>query len=1628
MPTPENRMTAQAVHAQFQARPTLRSVTAQMLTNSLQEKYPPLTLPLAALHLAFARDGGGRALVPLLDVALAYLADGSLPELATRDGLDAYLSDATGTRLLYDAQGARPYDLNVIQGVIQELPLILHVGFQEALSAFWSEDDSTGGSRWQWLAGMLHSLFRGCAISLSGIDDQQLRALASLARYPAREARSRQPWPDNAVHAYSLETQLTHGDVTLTLQGSEILIVCGERVWLYSLPGQVEPFASLHAFGLAWGERMEQRYNADNITWRQYEPDGDMFEIQAALLLNQQLEDLAALRLPAKTTPTELDARFACLTDPAPLFIAAAPLHPQRLAAVREALPDWLKNASAADRFAYRQCLLEQASVQRLNPGERYLDGIETLRSFAARRLNQQLCLGRNAALNLKDSCADDPTSAWRAEDLQLVFKVSVGTLEGGYVDTVTLSLIDLALKNLAGKPSGNVTLHHREGREIEAWLTTDYLMQVIEQVDIGRYYPAYLREHLLDDNSQAQKRQQLFIQQCPVQLKTLALEYKIKGEGGLTRRGFQCISAVVEPVRAQRWVGDDEIIMRVLAFRRKPDAHADVVQNMFIIEPRNTDAGPHVLYRPACAQSLLEFASREQLLDAIAEPGELQDSVLTWLPDNARTIYSNGGFTEPHIIRFSLGSESDVLPGVPSPATLAPADDRSAGEILGYLNNGRLMEYLFGSEARQLVDLAQRQSTSNAQSRWAHLLEGVQLGFNTLLVVIRGPLAAAAWMLQLMQSLSQDLPALQSNDPVARELAWVDVLLNISMLLMHQGQASEAMVETEHRAQTLAQLPLRRRLGGPVVRPHARVQHAGTGLPSEPPGGARTPLDFDRSLASDSASARLLEKLLTVSRPWPTPVPAAVDIGPLQGLYRIDNLWHASVGGLLFRVSIVPGFGEVFIIHPEKTDHPGIKLKTDGQGHWTLDRGLKLQAGGPKRIAALREENRQKKQQLIDRAQALNAEITPLMGTFIETLTRMEEADKALADQGRVLNVVWSLVDKASPQQKPALQVRHAQEIQKYSAARTHFEILLDTLIERFETTLRLRQETVRVGQELERVGGAAMHVQERAKILKLIWEQQFRIHTFLRNGANSLLFSGSGEPMAHLRQRMFVSYVLGDPTAYNEHVSRSIEMADALERLGQTASAMEDTLDQLEQDSVAGRAIRQEFLAMINPTGFFNENMRLRALSALAGVTAIVSDTRLPPQEALYVKRLNSIDIHQAVQSHIAVRSSDDFPLDEQRNVYESLLEDYKGFEGSILVLRTINPQRLPSSSERFLHSLRHAQTLAENELENVVRKQEALAVQLPLSKTLRAKAPTTKVFKTRKKHYRVGDVELTDAHEQRLTITDAFTGNTITTFEQTADGWAQVGEKSPDEPAKPRPKSPFAALRDQGRALISQRATLETLITTQQLTLNDPLTRQTVIPADWDELLGAQARELEAVADDLARDYPDQAAAKDLIEDFRANARDMRRQAVQACSAAYKMQWPTEAGIDYLWRHKQIDINLTSLADPQRPTLRGDFFTEYAVYDKARKPPTVLWYAHFHYAKADAPPASYTRAHLKLPEQRKYTQKDLLKETVQRRLHEHREPGAVPLRKIVYALITPPVDQLFLAIAPVPAASHA
>ncbi len=1595
-----------AVRTQFAGRPSLRSVVTQLLCASLRATYPPLTFAADQLRLALPRAGGGRSLEPLVDVALGYLADGRFPDISTRQGVDAYLADTIGTRLGSGMDPTWSYDLRVVRGLVHELSTLVAIAFQDALAQFWGQPDND--SRWAWLSQLLQGNLRTAAIRRSGPDSLQLQRLIALADCPDRQARTLLPGPNNGIHAYTLETEVTWAGHSVRLQTCDILVATPERVWLYRLSGTIEPYANVDAFAEVWGSRLTQQYVADSLTWRQYEPDGSIFDNQAALVLNQQLEDLAAVTLPARSTVAALEQRFAAITDPSLLFAgqAVAPSRPQ----IEAGLPQWLRQACAADRFAYRQCLLQEASFKARNNGDSYLNGLDSLKVFAAKALNARL------------DAQHPKATGWDAEQVQLTFKVAVGDLGSGYLESVQMSLTELALKNLSGKPRGQMSVARLDGHPVEAWLTPSFVEQLVERVNIGETYPQHLREHLIDNRVQAQRREDLFSQQRPIQWVTLALEQLIRGEHGLTRRGYWYVSAVFNTSRAQRRVDADEIVMRPLAFVRKPEARADVVENMFIIEPRNGGQGPHLLVRPSCPQALLQFESRAALLAAIVQPGPLQDSVLTWLPDHARAVYSNGGFIEPHYVRFGLGSEFDSLPPKPEPAALAGLRDTSADELLQALATGKLMHYLFVSEVRSLVGQAERDSTSNTESRWALILEGLQLSFNTLLTVVRGPVAVVGWLMQLARGLQQDIPALESHDPSARELAWVDLLINISLLLLHMGQPGEPPRGGQTASyRELALDPLRRPVPGEERVPPVAIKRGTVALAAEPPGAGHTLVDFERSLAGDRASGRVLEHLIEISVPWPEPLPEPISLGEFQGLYKIGTRWHATLGGLLFRVRIVPGFGEVFIIHPEKPEQPGVKLKALGQGRWVLDRGIRLVGGGRGRVEAQRQKNAEKAEQLKTQMQGIMAEIEPLTQPITDAKKAMTAVYNELKTQVRRLNVTWRLLSSATPEQHAALTTQHAQQVRKTAEIRTRFKALLHTFEARSLPSQALRERMVKTGQDLEKVGGARVHVQDRAKVLETLWDERESQQLYLQGWAESLQYSDRGEPMSELARRMVIERVLGNDAGFNEHLARTLDLKQTRQRQADLSSAMERLLEQMEQDSAAGRAIRRTVLESIQrPQYFFAENLKLKLIEPLSWLCVDTTNIFLTAQEALYIERLDRLQLREVLNSHVEVRSSNEYPLNEQRAVYETVIKKYRQYENAIQALLSIGSDSVSTVyAPEFLERLQAARTLADNELESVVGNQEQLDVQLPLSKNLRPKAPAKRVFKTRHQDSLIGDFTPKDAQHpnDRMVINDSLTDAAIAAFDASTQGWqAAEGPVKPDWQLPVPEGETFTELSARGFALLKERNAIRDLIAIQQRSLDDPPTREQVNPGDWDLLLTEHATKLTQISDTIDQKFPGRPGPKARSDEFRANARDLLRQAKALCSAAYKQQLPTMEALDYLWRQRAIDINLTSAADPGRPTLRGDFFTEYAVYDKAQRPPTVLWYAHFHYATADAAPAQYTRAHLKLPEQRKYTQKDLLK--------QHLESGsrsAEPLGKIIYILITPPQDQLFLAIAP-------
>ncbi|WP_225602872.1 hypothetical protein [Pseudomonas sp. PDM07] len=129
---------AHAVSARFSSRPTLRSETARLLKDGVLEKYPQLDFDPERTKIAQPIPNGAWRLTLLLDLVLDYLASGTPVDFSERFGRACFLTNRAPAQLTVGKTTSRLPDLQVIAGVILELPDLLHIGFQESLTLYWN--------------------------------------------------------------------------------------------------------------------------------------------------------------------------------------------------------------------------------------------------------------------------------------------------------------------------------------------------------------------------------------------------------------------------------------------------------------------------------------------------------------------------------------------------------------------------------------------------------------------------------------------------------------------------------------------------------------------------------------------------------------------------------------------------------------------------------------------------------------------------------------------------------------------------------------------------------------------------------------------------------------------------------------------------------------------------------------------------------------------------------------------------------------------------------------------------------------------------------------------------------------------------------------------------------------------------------------------------------------------------------------------------------------------------------------------------------------------------------------------------------------------------------------------------
>ncbi|MBT2340039.1 MULTISPECIES: dermonecrotic toxin domain-containing protein [Pseudomonas] len=1518
-PAPADSASALAltVSLQFASRPTFEQVARRMLEQAIQKQYPSLSFDLSQLQLATpnAADRAWRV-QPFMPRVLDYLALGTPWDFRDAGGLSCFLSERMPHPLRW---AERKVDMQDIKKLLTELPWTAPIGLQDALTGYWNAeiDGHDGVSRWRWFSDVLKNVLQIRGLQQPGLTDQAREALDQIVRWPDRDLRFFHNNP-SPVYAYSLETVISQGGVSSVLIGSEILLAHlaqGATLYLLCSPGSaVQSFSSLEAFNRYWSTRIASQYVVDTITCQRNEIGGNAFDVQAAMILEQQLADLQAVQLPARIGLQALTTLYQDLSDPARYLLDAPRLTPEISARLEPLLPAWLKNASSVDRTHFQHLSLTVASAKQRSLGRTYLSDVQDIKAFTADALVKQMQQTNDNRLDRA------PPSHFHPDDVELTFTVAAGypgTV--GIIEKKTMSLTDLAIHNLVARPSANLVLGHRLGLALPAWLTPDFITRkngLIEQVDIGATYPRYLQQRLVDDLPHARQRQRMFTDQMPAQLQLEALQHLLEQKNGMTRPGLRLLAAVLQPDVDGQKLDGRAVTIRHLAFLCKPGAQPDIVTNMFMIEPQDVSTGPHLLYRPLYSPALQEYPTRQALLQAIVTPGDLQESILTWMSDTARRIYADGGFVEPHIVRFFQGDEFS-LPAKPAPATLA-VDDESSAELQKWLRNGDLMPCLYRSNAHALVTQADRDSVSNSESRWAVLLEGGNLIFNSLLMpLLRGPVMATAWLWNLMASASHDIPALSSQDPVARELAAVDLLVNLGMLVSQFPAIRPVHLPVPEAAQQQAmRTPAPRVIPEqwPAPPPPSLVEQPAA-LPGKHSATASGYLDFGFANARHRLTSAQHNYLLRVQLPRPASLPEAIGYGPNTGLYVIANRWHALVEDRLYQVSPETD-GSVTIVDPRDPNASGPPLKSDGQGNWSLDLRLRLRGGmPPKRVEAQRRINLQRVRQLT------------------EEHNRWIEKDD---DRQKALDVAQQVMTRTED--------GNYTEAQRAQKRKTFYDLLQ----EQTEIYLKMadsapERASLGIGFPPGYLHGLMENVINNARKAFLITQKDY-------------VATQQAHPQFHWGRdfREIVAYNL-EP--YRKYLDT---MSDINDRAIHWLELKDDYLERLLNLDPAG-AQAFERLTRGRP---LDERNAIGSKTLQLSTLPILSVKNLQSSLAESLLRI-VMPLAEQMRSHHDLRMYD-LPASEQLEVLASLTEQYGKTLDALRGTKALYPDDI---NETYFDRLIN---LVEGLYQEVSGK---LAAEIKPEPTPRKRAPKhskvstghlqKKVIKTRHSGVLIGDLKPagTRLPIDVVELRSEADNQLLATYSQHDDVWDVVD--TPRPAPVPSTRS-IRAVKGDARRLLEQ---LE-----NRLASAERYKIRCRFPQEIEEIMNNEGSRYRKLTEELERALtasttPRTAAEQTLLDQLSdAVSRLSARGSELRTELSLKLP-PTDSNLRYLFDKDLIQVarlgDRTALKGP-----RKDFLQEYAINDRDGRP---LWYAHFHYETADTPKADFSVAHLKNREQR-------------------------------------------------------
>ena len=1429
-----------------------------------------------------------------------------------------------------------------LEQLINQLGPFLVGRFQQRLADYWSECPVLIDSlltRWRIVSEHLSLGLHNARQNppLAAAHAQQL--LGNL--YPVQADRDRVAGPEKFQIFLVYAVSGARPGEWLTLLVLKRWQAGRDHYYLYSPSASLLTLNSLKDLERLLPRHMSHYHPGEHIRWAMLEPDGDVFDSLAQSLLEKQLRDLSDIRWSTFPSVAYYKQLFNALTAPDAWFSSPGAQH---TTLGEDTLPIWLQTAMPWARQRYSQGLEDLANVERECAGAHYLDGLDTITVYTRKTLQAQM------AKDFPQEVVIDP------DDYALAFTRTQGATVG-WTQITQRSLTEWALQNPFASPYAHVEINNLKepGYVPHWWITTPYLKTLIERVDIGKRYPALLEQTLITDETESQRRQQLFCARARVQLPLLALENTLRGRLGFTVDGFNTLHALLSTHPAQ---AQPTVVARPLAFLLHTGGKAHVAHNLYVIGSRNIAHSPHVLYRPAGPQILQQFASRQHLLDAIARSGTpLNTAVLNSLDKPSRELFGNGGFLNPHVQRQLQGDEYGPIQ-MSSPALLS--DDVVAGDFLGHV---------FTQNALALVALAKQQSSANEAVRWAVFRNDLWQVFNAALPFLSGPLASAGWLVQLMHS-TQVLVSLHQANSETEAGARAEFIAALAGLLLHHVASLDERLGIADAKPRITSVEV-----GAVPAPRA-TQHEGTTLlPSAPlvevsplytPSWSSATALLSPSRRADLATFRWRTEQAMPFQQSPVQPQYAEPLGAIKGLYRVFIAaqkihLHAHIEGELYPVTMVEdGLRIIDLTQPARL---GPWVKSDDNGHWSFDFRLRLIGGMPR------------KKNLPSRAdlQRRNLELAEAYALALNDLLKVEQD----------VQTTFVFYERMHISEREHFTDAHRETIQRRYQAQLQQQA--HSLLRRTELFKRKNEN-----QPIPRFEP------------ELVQQLEDIVENLRRQMALKVLVRSAARPAPATAQRWYQELESNDEQvvarAHEESIASLRILADINQQLLELSLQEYARLAELAgvpgYDPAASSLIDS---AGLNLTPL---DWRIKLIEVYQGLVLKRRPLPIEMEDFISTKKTLDLLIREAL-SHKNLLVADELARDNRIELLGNVMDHYTAIRDHMDFAGQAYPDLFEMDFvEKLVQLVVEMHSEAEHSQALLLREKANQPQPKPSSR--RTSSAGQRLIVTRDKQVLRGQVRARtpESDSDIVDVEDPIDHQTLGAFKESEkDGeWEEI------PPEKPRAHPPLRAVKSllgDAENLLSRAD--RTLLDARKIAQgsNSPISVEALLT----QLADSLSQQAQTLRQAIERREKSGGGATNPRETSQLNNLEQAQKRLieegrQLRIAIIKRNPPEAARLRYLKEQGEIEI----LRIEGRIKLRrnDDYLQEYLIRDSARRP---LAYAHFHYKTEQAQPSEFTAGHLKQPDQRYVSFVSVKGQTEQKLLAVHRSNISSSLAESVF-----------------------